>query len=261
MVTLDEGLALTSLGDGAWSARSHAAFVANPGVMFGGWTAALLLKAVMEDGRAKGVPCALTVHYLKPIPPDVDVQLKVRPLGGSRAVVAWQADLLLRDTVAAVATVIMGERRDTDGFTEGVMPEAPDPKTLPMFHPPAPFGDYVEYGVIGGFPPFNQPDTRSQHWARQASGRAMDYVQIAYLADAYPPRVFYKGAGPRPFATLTLSIYFYATASELGGVDNDFVLCEAVGTCADASLSGQQWRVWSRQGRLLATSEQLGWFK
>jgi hypothetical protein len=56
-------------------------------------------------------------------------------------------------------------------------------------------------------------------------------------------------------------VYFYASADELAAVGDDFVLSEAVGTRAEASIVGSQLRLWSRRGALLATSEQLCWFK
>jgi acyl-CoA thioesterase len=58
-----------------------------------------------------------------------------------------------------------------------------------------------------------------------------------------------------------MSVYFYASADELAAVGDDFVLSEAVGTRAEQSIAGSQLRLWSRSGALLATSEQLCWFK
>jgi hypothetical protein len=65
----------------------------------------------------------------------------------------------------------------------------------------------------------------------------------------------------RPSSTLTLSAYFYASADELAAIGEDFILSEAVGTRAAASIIGSQLNMWNRSGALLATSEQLCWFK
>ena len=52
-----------------------------------------------------------------------------------------------------------------------------------------------------------------------------------------------------------------ATADELATVGTDFILNEAVGTRGEQSTSGQQARLWSREGALLATTEQLAWYR
>ena len=104
-------------------------------------------------------------------------------------------------------------------------------------------------------------DTRGLLWVRDANGRALDDLQLAYLADQYAPRSFFWGDGMRPSATITLSVYFHATPAELAAVGTDYVLNEATGTRGVQSTSGQQARLWSRDGVLLATTEQLCWYR
>jgi hypothetical protein len=96
---------------------------------------------------------------------------------------------------------------------------------------------------------------------RETSGRTVDHLQLTYLSDARPPRSFYWSDGPRPSATLTLSVYFHATEQELASAGDDDVLSEAFGTRGARSTSEEHLRLWSRQGALLATSEQLAWYR
>jgi acyl-CoA thioesterase len=154
---------------------------------------------------------------------------------------------------------VLANRRESDGFTEWRMPAAPVPEDLPMIHPPATFGQHLDMRV--NKIPFGQTDSHSVQWIRERTGHPVDHVLLAYLADSYPPRILYRGSAPRPSSTLTMSVYFYASADELAAVGDDFVLSEAVGTRAEASIVGSQLRLWSRRGALLATSEQLCWFK
>jgi acyl-CoA thioesterase len=98
-------------------------------------------------------------------------------------------------------------------------------------------------------------------WVRETSGRSVDYVQLAFLSDCYSPRCCYWSAGPRPMATMTLSVYFHATNQEIEAVGHDYVLIEATGTKGETSTSGQQARLWSKQGSLLTTTEQLCWYR
>jgi acyl-CoA thioesterase len=58
-----------------------------------------------------------------------------------------------------------------------------------------------------------------------------------------------------------MSTYFLAAPEELAAVADDYVLSEAEGTRIEHSLVGSRSRLWSRQGSLLATTEQLCWFK
>jgi hypothetical protein len=60
---------------------------------------------------------------------------------------------------------------------------------------------------------------------------------------------------------MALFICFHATDAEIEAIGDDYVLNEAIGTRGIASTSGQQARLWSRQGTLLATTEQLAWYR
>ncbi len=102
---------------------------------------------------------------------------------------------------------------------------------------------------------------RSLTWVRENSGRLVDPVQLAYLSDVYAPRIFHISSAPRPSSTLVMSTYFLAAPEELAQVGDDYVLIEAEGTRIERSLVGSRSRLWSKQGSLLATSEQLCWFK
>ena len=262
MNEFDESTALQAGQPHAWGARSDPQREANTG-MFGGWTAAMLLKAVLADAPDAGTPVSLTVHYLKLVPPGQALAIRTRPLAASRAVATWQAELSMDGApeVAAQATVVLAKRRDSDAFTELTMPDAPPPDGLPAFRPPGPFGQHSLVRPMRGFPPFNHPDTRALFWLRETSGRALDHVQLAYLADNYPPRNWTRLAAPGPYSTLTMSVYFHANAQEMAALGDDDVLVDVVGTRAESSTVGSVARIWSRSGALLLTTEQMGWFR
>lgn len=256
MQTLADSLALHATGEGLWRGFADPQNEANTG-MFGGWTAALLLKSVLSDARAEGEPAALIVSYVNRVSPGRELAVTASPLGGGRSVMTWRAEVRREgdETVLASASVLLANRRESDGFTEWAFPEAPAPEDLSMIHPPATFGQLIDMRV--NKIPFGQPDTHSVHWLRERTGHTVDHVLLAYLADCYPPRILYRGSAPRPSSTLTMSVYFYASADELAAVGDDFMLSEAVGTRAEQSIVGSQLRLWSRSGALLATSEQL----
>jgi acyl-CoA thioesterase len=258
--TLEDSLALYATGEGSYRAYADPQNEAGNG-MFGGWTAAVLLKSVLVDPRIEGEPSALNVNYVSRIAPKSELTVRVQPLGGGRSVMTWRTQIFHegKDDVLATAHVVLTNKRQTTTFTEFTRPEAPEPDTLPMIHPPAVFGQNVD--MRAWRLPFGNEDSHYANWIRERSGHPVDHVLLAYLSDAYPPRIMGRAPGPKPSSTLTLSAHFFATAAELAAIGDDFIMNESVGTRAEASTVGAQLRMWSRAGALLATSEQLCWFK
>ena len=203
----------------------------------------------------------MTVNYIGAITPGQDVAVTVEHLGGGRSIDHWRADVRMADGDHALASamVVLAKRRDTDHHAQFTMPDAPDPETLEEFHAPGAQGQQTMIRMISG--DFATGDTTGALWVRDDAGRTLDHLQLAYLADQYAPRSFFWGSGPRPSATLTMSVYFHATDDEIADVGDDYILNEATGTRGERSTSGQQARLWSRRGDLLATTEQLCWYR
>jgi acyl-CoA thioesterase len=258
---LEQALKLGRSGDGAWTAFADPNYEAMNG-MFGGWTAAVALRAVCDETDGGAAPSALTVNYVGTVEPRSDVLIRTRRVGGGRSVSYWQAELTVDEVAVAIASVVLTERRDTDGHMEITMPDAPDPATLEATYPaPGPWGERGLVRPISGFPPHNRKSTYSTSWVHETSGRNIDHLQLAFLADHRPPRSFFWSDGPRPSSTMTLSVYFHATDEELAQVGDDDLLSEAFGTRGARSTSEEHLRLWSRQGALLATSVQMDWYR
>lgn len=262
MSEFDDALALRPVAAGHWLAFAAPRYEARTG-MFGGWTAAVLLRAVMLQTDPQFTPSALTLNYIQKIEPGRDVFIRVNYIGGSRSIQHWQADVLqtAAGPTLAHALLVFAARRETDGNTEPTMPDVPDPDTLEDFFPPFVGGKIALTRPVYGYPPIARSNTVSMAWAREFTGRKLDHVQLAFLCDLYPPRPFFWSTTPRLYATMSLSVYFYAMQAEIEAVGTDFILTEAIGTRGEHSTSGQQARLWSRAGKLLATTEQLGWFR
>ena len=204
----------------------------------------------------------LSVNFVNKVEPGSDVLIRTRHVGGSRSIGYWQSELTADEVTLAVASVVLTQRRDTDGHLDVTMPDAPDPAMIDVTYPaPGPFGERGGVRPIAGLPPDNRESTYSTSWVRETSGRSVDHVQLAFLADHRAPRSFFWNGGPRPSATLTLSVYFHATENELAAVGDDEVLSEAFGTRGAQSTSEEHLRLWSRHGALLATSVQMAWYR
>lgn len=262
MANLQRALRLLVEGDGSWQAKADPAYAGHPG-MFGGWTAAVALRAVLDHASRQGDVAAFTLSFLRPIPPGSDVRVATTLLNTGRSIQHWQVDLTSVEDARPLASglCVSATRRDTDGFTEPGWPDPPDPDSLEEIHPPGEFGKHVLVRPALGVPYVNQSSTRSTLWVRETSGRNVDAVQLAFLSDAYPPRILYVSEEVRPTSTLTISIYFLASEAELEEVGDDYILNEAVGTRGVRGIAGQQARLWSRSGALLATTEQLQWYQ
>lgn len=262
MTGLDESLALEPVGEGNWRGHAHALFEANNG-MFGGWTVALLLKAVVGNPSATGSAIAMTVNFIAAVQPGSDLCLRTTCIGAGRSVAHWRCDVVdeASGSLLATALVIMASRRESDRYTEGAMPGIALPETLPPFHPPFPNRPPLEVRYGKGGSPFNQGNTRTLAWEKETSGRSIDVLTLALLSDLGVPRVFTISPAPRPSATLTLSVNFLASEAELVACGDDFILADMIATRIEQSTVGSRKSMWSRAGALLATSEQVCWFR
>jgi acyl-CoA thioesterase len=81
------------------------------------------------------------------------------------------------------------------------------------------------------------------------------------ITDNSAPRVMYALGASVLSTTLTLTAYLHATAEELATLGDDFVLVECEGRVGGGGASDERSSYWSRDGRLLATSEQLAWYR
>lgn len=260
---LERALALEPAGDGRWRGRASAHYESANGT-FGGFTAALALAAMIQGGSEHSRPASLTIDYLGQIAPGTELTLHVHPVSGGRSIAFRRCDVLdAKDGhPLASASAVLAVRRDTDGHVDAVAPPAPPPEGIDVIEAaPGPMGERTTVRPVHGFPPFAHPDTRSLAWVRETSGRPVDHLQLAYLADHRPPRSFFWSEGPRPSATLTMSVWFHATDDELDDVGDDEVLSEAFGVRGAQGTSEEHLRLWSRTGALLASSVQLCWYR
>lgn len=259
MGTISESIEVVALDGGRWLAHADPDHQSITG-MFGGWTTAVALGSVLKSSTSDAVPAALTINFVGSIDPGTDVEIQTAHIGGSRSLEHWSASIRSGESLRASALIVLANRRATEPHLQPTAPNVADPSTLERFKAPGPQGEQAEMYPVDEWV-YGSGDTRSLHWLRDANGRPLDHLLLAYLADQYAPRSFFWGVGVRPSATLTMSVYFHATPGELAAVGTDFILNEAIGTRGVESTSGQQARLWSREGSLLATTEQLAWYR
>ena len=84
---------------------------------------------------------------------------------------------------------------------------------------------------------------------------------LGMITDNSAPRVMYALGPTVMTTTLSLTVYLHATADEVAAVGDDFILVECEGRVGGGGASDERSSYWRRDGKLLATSEQLAWYR
>ncbi len=239
---------------------------------FGGTTAAVVLQAVLRHPDLLGAPIALTVNYAAAIEAGAfDVQATA--VRTNRSTQHWtvqitQAGASGAPQVTTTATVVTAARRETWSTNDLPMPPVPGPaQTERMTIGPkgvAWIGQYDMRPVRGSIPV--QWDGRGEHsetmlWLRDADPRPLDFPALASMSDMFFPRVWLRRATPVPAGTVSITTYFHADASHLAEVGSGYLLGRAVGQQFQNGFFDQSAQLWSQAGALLATSNQIVYFK
>ena len=256
---VDDGLALVGDGPRRWIAHPDKRYWNAIGP-WGGWTAALLLKAVLAEPDHAGSPVAMTINLMGGLD-DSPLTIETRAVRQGRSMEFWTSELVQNGQPVAMAMITLGARRDTVRMQDAVMPQAPAPETIPTRPAgPIPFLSKFDLKPVEGMVfPIEGDNTRSVAWIH--GQRTLDAVLLTALSDVFPPRILHRSKEMRPVSTVTMSIYFHGTPEELAEVGDDWILSDANARRFEAGFFDQHGGLWSRDGKLLATTEQLCWFK
>jgi acyl-CoA thioesterase len=239
---------------------------------FGGTTAAVVLQSVLKHPDLLGAPIALTVNYAAAIEAGAfDVQATA--VRTNRSTQHWtvqitQAAASGAPQVTTTATVVTAVRRETWSTNDLPMPPVPGPEqTERMTIGPkgvAWIGQYDMRPVRGSIP--TQWDGGGEHsetllWLRDADPRPLDVPSLASMSDMFFPRVWLRRAKPVPAGTVSITTYFHADASQLAEVGTGYLLGRAIGQQFRNGFFDQSAQLWSQAGALLATSNQIVYFK
>jgi acyl-CoA thioesterase len=103
--------------------------------------------------------------------------------------------------------------------------------------------------------------TFTKLWIRDRVPRKIDMLSLMAMSDAFFARVFHARGELVPFGTVSLTTYFHVDADELAKQDISRVLATADAKTFHKSYGDQSGELWSPEGRLLATTTQIGYFK
>ena len=98
-------------------------------------------------------------------------------------------------------------------------------------------------------------------WMGDRSPRKIDALSLTSMSDAFFARIFHVKRELVPIGTVTLTTYFHTDADDLAAEDISHVLATADAKVFYKSYGDQSGELWSPNGRLLATTHQMGYFK
>ena len=263
----DEAVALqATAAPGVFIGATHPAW-ANMVGPFGGITAAVLLNAACTDPRRLGEPLSLTVNYAGPVV-DGPFEIHAQPVRTNRSTQHWLLTQHQAGQVATTASAVFALRRETWASDELACPVAPSADAVPVSAERAPVAwprRYEQRFVEGVWPDYSTPadvaDSRSLLWVRDLPPRPLDVLSLAALSDVFYPRVFRRRQRFVPAGTVSISTVFHATAADLAALGTRPVLAAAQGQRYGQGFFDQVAQIWGDDGRLLATSQQVVYFK
>ncbi|MBL9097213.1 MAG: thioesterase family protein [Alphaproteobacteria bacterium] len=265
---IDTDTALERIGPARYAARTSKAY-SNFNGTFGGFTAAILLRTVLDDERRQGVPVALTVNYCAALA-DGPFELAAREVRTGKSTQHWFVELRQGDTVAATATVVCGQRRAVWSHHPAEPPHMPPPETLPVFDGFKPGGWTGSYEMrfAQGAPNWVEQradddirSARSQLWMKDKPDRPLDYLSLASMSDAFIIRAFLARSKFVPTGTVTLTTFFHANEEAMRAQGTSPLLCTADAHLFADGFADQIAHLWGKDGKLLATSTQIVWYK
>ncbi len=256
---------LTRTAPGRWTTLAGPEWGNPGGGLWGGYAIGLCIRVLEAEPEALGEALSLTLTYAAGLPSgELDIRTRRIRQGGSVGV--WEVELLAAgsDQVGVHAIVTMARRPKTPDFAFATMPAAPDPESLPspdMSDAARHYGAATfERRPVEGFPPTPSGNSRSLVWVRSLRG-PFDKALLGMVTDNSAPRAMYALGPTIMTTTLSLTAYLHATVEELADLGDDFVLVECEGRVGGGGASDERSSYWRRDGKLLATSEQLAWYR
>lgn len=251
-------------GDGSFSAKISRAWEAwGPN---GGYLSLIALRAAGATS-ALSRPASFSCNYLNVASFD-DATLRVETLRSSKRAESLRVTMHQGDVPILEALVWVTEEQDGLEHDDATMPVAPPPEGATLWtqeeQAPIPMWRNLEGRMVGW--------RESQRWEDRAPGRPrrLDWFRFRPRATFDDPFVdagrslilidtmMFPAAAlayrePMPFIapSLDLSVQFHRFA-----LDEEWLLCESFSPVAEAGLVGGAARVWTRDGRLVASGAQ-----
>lgn len=266
---LDQATTLTRRPDGILAGETADAYwnFAGP---FGGYVAALLLRAVLDDARLLGPPVAQTVNFCGALAKG-RFEIAVSLDRGGKATQHWSLRMTQDGAVTATGTIVCANRRETFAHTAVRPPNVPPPEAVKQLTPPGrlPWLGAYDFRFVEGGPEFDgKPRTpgelgspRTVLWLADKPARPLDFIALSALSDCFILRLVQMRRTMVPMSTVSMTTYFHATEAELAAQGSEPLLGIADASRFVANFHDQSMQLWGKDGRLLASGIQTVWYK
>jgi acyl-CoA thioesterase len=254
-------------GDSRWQGQTSEDYWAFVGP-FGGVSAATMLRALIEHPQRAGDPLSLTVNFCALVARGT-FDLDVRLVKANRSTQHWSVEMTQNGAdVATLATAVFAERRPSWSHQQAVFPQAtPYEQTLPYAKVAVPWVKQYDFRFVEGEPRYDgtpnpaPANAFSKSWIGDRLPRKIDALSLMSMSDAFFGRIFHARGELVPFGTVSLTTYFHTGAEELAAENISRVLAVADAKIFHNGYGDQSGELWSPQGRLLATTHQIAYFK
>lgn len=258
---------LEPVGDGRYVGATSPTYwnMAGP---FGGITAALMLRAVLDHPQRRGRPAALTVNFCGAVA-EGEFEIAVRLVRDGRSTQHWQVEMTQGERgVATTASVVTGAARETWSHEAQAAPVVPPPAEVASMDLTGRTGWTRAYDMrfvegqpawVGRLPQIRP--ARSVAWVRDAPERPLDYVSLAALSDSFFIKILQVRGDLPPVATVSLSTYFLADEAEVAAQGSRHLLGVCDARAFRHGFNDQSGELWSADGQLLAVTSQVVWWK
>lgn len=263
----DQAIALTPCAEGVFQGATSAAY-ANMVGPFGGLTAATVVNAVLQHPARLGEPVALTVNFCAALA-DGAFTVRATPVRTNRSTQHWSVDITQGDDPQPVltATLVTAVPRHTWARNDSPAPAvAPaDALPAPRMKPPVPWIGQYDWRFVQGMLPMvwegQEAEANSLLWVRDAQPQALDLLSLTAMADVFFPRVWLARATRVPAGTVSMTVYYHASAEDLAAEPSAWLLAQARAQAFAHGFADQSGQLWSASGRLLASTHQTQYYK
>ncbi|MEY2860104.1 MAG: hypothetical protein RL392_562 [Pseudomonadota bacterium] len=261
----DDAIALKAQADGTWLGHTSAPY-ANMVGPFGGITTAQALKAVLLHPDRLGDPVSLTVNFCAALADGPFVAL-ARAARTNRSTQHWVIELQQAGQAVFTATAVTAVRRDTWSLDEEHMPDCPVPAQVPLRTSGAPMAfvkRYEQRFITGDLPAVwdgSGDHSLTQMWVRDNPPRPLDFASLACISDIFFPRIFSRRAKLVPAGTVSMTIYFHASAAQIEATGTSYLFAQARAQAFRNGFFDQTSQLWNEAGVLLVTTHQIVYYK
>jgi acyl-CoA thioesterase len=235
---------------------------------FGGATAATLLQGAMQHPKRQNLPLAMTINYCAPVAKGA-FDVSVAEKRTNRSTQHFSVEMTQGADTVATATLVFAARPEGFAHISAAMPavETPEQIESPKAKAPLAWIDRFDMRFASGFPVMRKDDSaplgsaRTEVWMRDNPVRKMDFITLMNMSDAFFARPFHVLGRLIQVGTVSMTTYFHCDESDLAEVGEDYVLGVADASIFAKGYADQSAWLWSRKGKLLATSQQMLYFR